>query len=158
MADKRVKEVVNLWNTTQEYLPKVKVVDRSLQRLITSSYDEIGIDNIKTVFELVNKIALQQERKFTFDWVLTPKNAAKILNGDFQELKIEVTEKPIGLPVKQVYYRTMQELGRLETDQEFDERYKFTESEKKELEEQGRYIQGRYIAIPVEESEEQTGF
>lgn len=155
---KIINEVVDLWNSTQEFLSPVVYVDRYLLGIILNAYKELGIDTIKTLFEKVNKTpklngTKNKDYHTSIDYVLITKNAAKILNGDYDEIEIQEKEQDITLATKLVYYRAKQNLGIYETDQGFEDKYKFTDYEKQKLKDSGRFIQGRYIANESIESE-----
>lgn len=146
-----IKEVVRLWNDTQQFLKPVVYVDNYLMRIILNAYKELGLETIKTLFEKVNRSARlngTNNKGFhtSIDFVLITKNAAKILNGDYDEIEIQEKESEITLDIKLVYYRAKQQRGIFETDQGFESKYKLTDYEKQKLTECGRFIQGRYIS------------
>ena len=158
---KILKAIVDLWNNTQEYLPKVKYeyLSINIKHTLLVAYDYYGSKAINELFIRVNNTPRlngmnNKDNHTSIDFVCELDNFSKIMNGNYdevytQDIKDEMEEvKPIGL--KAVYYRLKQELGFTDADQEFDERYIFTEQERERLANDGRYMQGRYISIPVE--------
>lgn len=151
-----ILEVVNLWNSTQVFLSPVVYVDRNLLGIILNAYNELGIETIKALFERINKTpklngTYNKDYHTSIDYALTTRNAAKILNGNYDEIEVKEQESEITFETKLVYYRAKQQRGVYENDIGFESKYKFTDFEKQKLKECGRFIQGRYIS-----SEEQA--
>ncbi len=155
--EKIIKEVVDLWNTTQKHLPKVVCVSSYLKTLIVNAYRELGIENIKKVFEKVNvtprlngtRNTNNSDYHATIDFVMKTHNCAKILNGDYDEI---VQEEPtqeeqerLSLLAKRVIHREKQKLGRSIDD--FLEKELFTDEEQAILKSANRLLDdGYYIS------------
>ena len=161
-----VKSVVDLWNKTQTILPKTKIDYLSINviKTIVEAKDYFGYETITKGFKKVNKSSFltgfsKSSFKATVGWVCDLDNMSKILNCAYDDSLDNENEKDsetVPTYIKCIYYRIMQDKGFVETDKcgtelKYDEKYIFTDAERKYWEDQGRFINGKFISVPVDE-------
>lgn len=94
------KHIIDLFNATCKSLPKVMARNKARDKKIKNMYKELGLEKIEIVFSKAEASPFLSGRNGTwencgFDWLISPKNYIKVLEGNYDDkTAIKEEKKP----------------------------------------------------------------